>query len=193
MFDRVFGLRLDRQWLREQCAIAQLETHEELSVTAKEKLVSWLGWSNAAALSGEKNKVVLSFQPSAFSPNTPPSFTATEQMSLTMSLKNVGTSLLVKLYRVAATTYYRMQKKEIDVATFSLDGVVAHHEETVTLPSYSPYHRFTHTLPISSYLPSPTAHGVFIVEVTAQGKERCELSSTRCSHIALASRRRQAF
>ena len=167
-FDKQHGKRLERNWLREQCAIAQLQAHEDLSATAKEKFV---GWWKAGGHNNERHNVVLSFLPSTFSSNAPPSFTATEQMKLTLTLRNVGTSLLVKLYRVASTTYYRLQGKEIDVANFNLDGVVAHHEETVQLPAYSFYHRFNHTLDISSFLQTPLEHGVFIVEVTAQGKK----------------------
>ena len=166
--DRVYGSkRLERAWLREQCAVAQLQTHEDLSATAKEKFV---GWWKAASQNTERHTVLLSFQPSSFSSNAPPSFTATEEMKLTMALKNVGTSLLVKVYRVAATTYYRLQAKEIDIANFNLDGVVAHHEETIPLPACSYYHRFNYILNISSFLSSPNEHGVFIVEVTAQGR-----------------------
>ena len=167
-FDRIHGKRFERNWLREQCAMAQLQTNENLSATAKEKFVGW--WKNAS-LATERHNVLLSFLPNTFASNSPPSFTANEEMNVTMTLKNVGSSLLVKVYRVASTTYYRLQGKEIDVATFNLEGVVAHHEETITLPAYSVYHKFSHTLPISSFLPSPTEHGVFIVEVTAQGKK----------------------
>ena len=165
--DRLSGKRLLRGWLQEQCAIAQLQEHEDLSATAKEKFVGWLRGSSHNA----RNSVLLSFVPSTFSSNTPPAFTATEEMKLTMTLKNVGTSLLVKLYRVASTTFYRLQSEEINVATFNLDGVVAHHEETVQLPAYSSYHRFHHTLDVQSFLTSPFEHGVFILEVTAQGKK----------------------
>ena len=165
--DKAFGSHLDAAWLRQQCAIARLGAVEELSDADREKYAGWLG----RELTQERDREILSFQPSTTAPDVVPSYRVGEAMELTLHLKNVGRSLLVKVYRVNAAAYYRMQGKEIDVAALDLAGVVAHYEDTVALPAYSAYRRFTHTLSVSALLAGSTEHGVFVCEVTAAGQK----------------------
>ena len=165
--DKLFGSFLDAAWLKQQCAIARLGASEELSDADREKYAGWLGRD----LTHERDREILSFQPSATAPDIVPSYRVGEAMELTLTLKNVGRSLLVKVYRVNAAAYYRMQGKEIDVASLDLAGVVAHYEDTVALPAYSAYRRFTHKLSVSALLAGSTEHGVFVCEVTAGGQK----------------------
>ena len=127
----------------------------------------WLGPEASSA----RDKELLSFLPSAASPASTPAFAVGDAMRLTLTLKNVGRSLRVKVYRINAAAYYKGEGKEIDPAALDLSGVVAHHEEIVDLPAYSPFHRFTHTLTLSDMLKDAGARGVFVCEATAKGQK----------------------
>ena len=154
-------------WVHRQRAIARLETVETLSPTEQAQYTEWLGHQMASV----RDKELLSFLPSATAPPTGPAFAVGDPMQLTLTLKNVGRSLHVKVYRINAAAFYKKEGREIEPSALDLSGVVAHHETTIDLPAYSPYHRFTHTLPLSTMLGSAGARGVFVCEATAKGQK----------------------
>ena len=170
------GAQLDAQllpflnadgWLLRQRAIARLESVESLSAADQAQYTDWLRPEAASA----RDKELLTFLPSSASPATTPAFAVGDAMRLTLTLKNVGRSLRVKVYRINAAAYYKAEGREIDPAALDLSGVVAHYEETIDLPAYSPFHRFTHTLTLSDMLKDAGARGVFVCEATAKGQK----------------------
>ena len=154
-------------WVHQQRAIARLETVDNLSAALQEKYQGWLG----GQLMEVRDKEILSFLPSSSSRATTPAYPIGDPIELTLTLKNVGRTLLVKVYRINAAAYYRMEGKEVDVANLDLGGVVAHFEQTIELPDYSPYHRFTHPLAVASMLGEAGVRGVWVCEVTAKGQK----------------------
>ncbi|KAJ4462901.1 putative Actin-binding protein F [Paratrimastix pyriformis] len=106
-----------------------------------------------------KERVVLQF-----APTNPTRFRAEDPVALQLWLKNVPT-LVVNIFAVNTTTYYRTTKREID-ATLDLDGLVASERLTLTYPEPPTLQRL-----VSFPLPALAGRrGVFVAEFIGGGK-----------------------
>ena len=184
--------RVEPHWLRQQQAIARLQAVDDLTQAEREECEAQL---SAGQLREERERRLLSFSACMDESDSPvnalrPSAFLSAELPLSLTLKNVGSQLLVKLYRLDALQYYRLQAKEVDAAALQLDGVVAHSEWTEQLPACSAFRRFTRTLRLTEKLDAQQQQqrGVFVCEVTAAGlKARALLRRGLLSFVSRCS------
>ena len=90
-------------------------------------------------------------------------FTADEAVSLELYTKNVPT-LMVKIFEINTSNFYRGQRREIDTAV-SLDGLVANAEKIYTYTE-TPFRR----VPRKLEFPQISKPGVYVIDFIGAGK-----------------------
>jgi len=98
-----------------------------------------------------------------FSPTCKTTFGAEEPVALDVDVKNVKT-LIVKVFEIDSTGYYRGKQREIDLAV-DLDGLVANEEKTHTYDA-SPFARVRRRFEF----PTLARRGIFAIEIIGNGK-----------------------
>jgi hypothetical protein len=149
---RAFAPFLADRWLKDALAEAKLLA----GAPDKERWYSLLG--DPAKIQALKDRVDIEFAPSSRA-----YFRADEAVSLDVDVKNVKT-LIVKVFEIDTTSWYRSERKEIDLAA-NLDGLVANEEKTYTYDETAERRvrrRFD--------FPSLARRGAFVVELIGNGR-----------------------
>lgn len=139
-------------WLREAFAEAKMLA----GVGDAERWTALFG--DAAKVQALKDRVDIEFAPTAKA-----WFRAEEPVSLDVDLKNVRT-LIVKVFEIDATSYYRERGKEIDLAV-DLDGLVANDEKTYAYDE-PPIRRVRRRFDF----PSLSRRGAYVIELIGNGR-----------------------
>jgi predicted transcriptional regulator len=98
----------------------------------------------------------------SFALTNPEVFMPEDKVNLDIELKNVE-KLIVKLYQINTSNYYKQQKNQIS-SSLDLDGLVANHEEIKTF-NHAPQIRHKATL----NFPQLKERGVYVVELIGNG------------------------
>lgn len=117
----------------------------------------------ASKLSPDQYKQILERVDIEFTADNKEQFSADDDVSLSLNLKNVP-KLIVKIFEINTGNYYRTNGKEVDTG-INLDGLVPNHEETFTYkspPAIRQKHEFK--------FPQMQKRGVYVVDFIAQGK-----------------------
>ncbi len=117
----------------------------------------------ASKLSPDQYKQILERVDIEFTADNKEQFSADDDVSLSLNLKNVP-KLIVKVFEINTGNYYRTNGKEVDT-DINLDGLVPNYEETFTYkfpPAIRQRHEFK--------FPQMQKRGVYVVDFIAQGK-----------------------
>lgn len=117
----------------------------------------------ASKLSPDQYKQILERVDIEFTADNKEQFSADDDVSLSLNLKNVP-KLIVKIFEINTGNYYRTNGKEVDT-DINLDGLVPNYEETFTYkfpPAIRQRHEFK--------FPQMQKRGVYVVDFIAQGK-----------------------
>jgi hypothetical protein len=98
-----------------------------------------------------------------------------DRVELAVDVKNVD-KLIVKLFQINASAYYRDKKREIDTAV-NLDGLVPFAESTLDYKDTPPLHRVRRSLALAEL---DGRAGVFVVELIGNGKSSRALVHKGC-------------
>jgi hypothetical protein len=134
-----FAEYLDNTWLDQLLAEVKITS----GTLPEGKEDGWLINLGATAALTLKNRVDLSF-----TDDNPRNHGAADDVKLELMVKNVK-SMLVKLFKINARSYYRSKQREVDTSV-PLDGLTPHEESTVDYSDTSPYRLVKRTLTFPS-------------------------------------------
>ena len=112
-----------------------------------------------------------------FAPTNPQYFAADQPVQLDVHVKNVNT-LIVKVFEINTTDYYRQQQREVN-SDINLDGLVANEEQTYQYAD-PPLRRVKRHFEF----PKLTRPGVYVIDLIGNGvSSRAVIRKGKLTHV----------